>query len=174
MEYYKDLREYIMVLREKGKLVTVSRQINKDTELQPLVRWQFRGLPEMERRAFLFENLTDVKGRKYTGTVLVGAHAASRQIYALAMNCKPEEIMARWTEAQLHPIKPVIVDSGPCQEEIHLGDTLLQHGGIEEFPIPISTPGLDNAPVFHRRQLGLERSGHGQDQYRQLSGHGQA
>ena len=148
MEYYKDLREFITVLREKGKLVTISRQINKDTELQPLVRWQFRGLPEIERRAFLFDNVTDVKGRKYNGSVLVGAHAASRQIYALAMNCKPEEIMARWTEAQLHPIKPVIVDSGPCQEELHLGETLLQHGGLEEFPIPISTPGLDNAPYF--------------------------
>jgi UbiD family decarboxylase len=79
---------------------------------------------------------------------LVGAHAASRQIYALAMGCKPEEIMARWTEAQLHPIGPEIVSSGPCQEEVHVGDTLLEHGGIEEFPVPISTPGFDNAPYL--------------------------
>jgi UbiD family decarboxylase len=148
MNYYGDLREYISVLGEKGKLVTISRKVNKDTELQPFVRWQFRGLPEADRRAFLFENVTDVKGRKYRGSVLVGAHAASREIYALAMNCKPDEIMTRWTHAQLHPIKPVLVDSGPCQEEVHLGKTLLQHRGLEEFPIPISTPGFDNAPYF--------------------------
>ena len=94
MGYYKDLREYIAVLRDQGKLVTITRQINKDTELSPLVRWQFRGLPEKDRKPFLFQNVTDVKGRKYNGSVLVGGHAASRQIYALAMGCKPEEIMA--------------------------------------------------------------------------------
>ena len=148
MGYYRDLREYISVLQEQGKLVTIKREINKDTELHPLVRWQFRGLPEKERRAFVFDNVVDVKGRKYRGSVLVGAHAASRQIYALAMACKPDEIMARWTQAQLHPIKPTILPSGPCQEEVHVGETLLEHGGIEEFPIPISTPGLDNAPYF--------------------------
>jgi len=148
MGYYKDLRQYISVLREKEKLFTIKRPISKDTELQPLVRWQFRGLPEKERRAFLFENVTDAKGRTYDGTVLVGAHAASRQIYALAMGCKPQEIMTRWTEAQLHPVKPKIISSGPCQEEAHVGETLLQHGGMDEFPVPISTPGFDNAPYL--------------------------
>ena len=65
MGYYRDLREYISVLQEQGKLVTIKREINKDTELHPLVRWQFRGLPEKERRAFVFDNVVDVKGRKY-------------------------------------------------------------------------------------------------------------
>jgi len=148
MAYHKDLREYIAVLRAQGTLYTIEREINKDTELQPLVRRQFRGLPEKERKPFLFQNVTDVKGRKYNGSVLVGAHAASRQIYALAMGCKPEEIMARWTEAQINPVKPRLVAQSPCQEEIHMGETLLQHGGLEEFPIPISTPGFDNAPYF--------------------------
>jgi len=148
MGYYKDLREYIAVLRDQGKLVAITRLINKDTELSPLVRWQFRGLPEKDRKPFLFDNITDLKGRKYNGSVLVGGHAASRQIYALAMGCKPEEIMTRWTEAQLHPIKPKVVSTGPAQEEVHVGDNLLEHGGLEEFPIPISTPGFDNAPYF--------------------------
>ena len=65
MKYYSDLREYISVLETKGKLVRIKREINKDTELHPLVRWQFRGLPEKDRKAFLFENVTDVKGKKY-------------------------------------------------------------------------------------------------------------
>ena len=80
MGYYKDLREYIAVLRSKGMIYTMERKINKDTELQPLVRWQFRGLPEKDRKPFLFQNVTDVKGRKYDGSVLVGGHAASREI----------------------------------------------------------------------------------------------
>jgi 4-hydroxy-3-polyprenylbenzoate decarboxylase len=29
-----------------------------------------------------------------------------------------------------------------------MGDRITEHGGLEEFPIPISTPGFDNAPYF--------------------------
>ncbi len=74
---YKDLREYVQVLEQNGRLVRIKRKINKDTELMPLVRWQFRGLPQKDRKAFLFENVTDVKGKKYDTPVLVGSHSAS-------------------------------------------------------------------------------------------------
>ncbi|MBI2954049.1 MAG: UbiD family decarboxylase [Chloroflexi bacterium] len=148
MAYYKDLRQYIQVLEENGKLVRIKREINKDTELMPLVRWQYRGLPDQERKAFLFENVTDVKGRSYNGQVLVASHDASRDVYALAMATTQEGIVKKWEQAQMHPIKPKLVESGVCQEEVHLGSNLLEHGGLGEFAIPISTPGFDNAPYF--------------------------
>lgn len=88
MSYYKDLNDYAAFLESKGKLVRVKREINKDTELHPLVRWQFRGLPEEQRKAFLFENVVDAKGRKYSIPVLVACHAASRDIYAMGMQCQ--------------------------------------------------------------------------------------
>ena len=47
----------------------------------PLVPWPFRGLPGDERRAFMFTNVIDVKGRKYGIPVIVGTLAASRKIY---------------------------------------------------------------------------------------------
>lgn len=148
MAYYKDLREYIKFLEEKGKLVRIKREINKDTELHPLVRWQLRGLPESQRKAFLFENVIDAKGKKYQIPVLVGAHAISREIYGLGMMCEAQQIMEKWEQAQLHPIKPRTVGSGPVHEEVHIGNNLLEHGGLDEFPIPISTPGFDNAPYL--------------------------
>ena len=148
MAYYKDLREHIKALQVNNKLVRVKREINKDTELMSLVRWQFRGLPEEERKAFLFENVVDVKGKRYDMPVLVAAHAACKEVYAIGMMCKPDEIMEKWAVAQLHPIEPKIVEDGPVHEEVHLGDNLLEHGGLEEFPVPISTPGFDNAPYF--------------------------
>jgi 4-hydroxy-3-polyprenylbenzoate decarboxylase len=146
--YYKDLREHIEALEANGKLIRIKREIRKETQLMPLVRWQFRGLPEEERKAFLFENVIDAKGKKYGSQVLVASHAASTEVYAIGMKCKPEEIGERWTEAQLHPVEPRIIDSGPVHEEVHLGDKLLEHGGLGEFPIPISTPGFDNAPYL--------------------------
>ncbi|MBI2954537.1 MAG: UbiD family decarboxylase [Chloroflexi bacterium] len=150
MGYFRDLREYISALQETGNLITIRREIDKDTELMPLVRWEFRGLPERERKTFLFENVVDVKGKRYVGKVLAASHAASRKVYALALatDPTPEGIVKKWEQAQAYPIKPVLVESGPAQEEVHVGDSLLEHGGLEEFAISISTPGFDNAPYF--------------------------
>ena len=65
MAYYRDLREHLAALEREGLLVKIDDPINKDTELMPLVRWQFRGLQEDQRRAFMFTNVVDVKGRHY-------------------------------------------------------------------------------------------------------------
>ena len=55
---YPDLHEHIDALREAGLLIEVEREINKDTEMHPLVRWQFRGgIDEEDRKAFLFTNV---------------------------------------------------------------------------------------------------------------------
>jgi len=50
MVYYGDIREYIETLIKHDKLVRIKDEINKDTELMPLVRWQFRGLEEEQRK----------------------------------------------------------------------------------------------------------------------------
>src|ERR1700716_2010687 len=88
-----DFQDHLAELERAGLLVRVDRPINKDTELHPLVRWQFLGgLPENERRAFLFTNVVDSKGRRYDIPVVLGALAASPRIYALGMGKKVEEI----------------------------------------------------------------------------------
>jgi UbiD family decarboxylase len=143
----QDLRAHLDRLESEGLLTRITRPINKDTELMPLVRWQFRGLNEDQRRGFLFENVTDARGRNFEGGVAVGIYAASRKVYALGMGCaEVGDIRKRWAEAQARPLKPVEVTNAPVHEEVHMGKDLLAHGGIEEFPIPISTPGFDVGP----------------------------
>jgi UbiD family decarboxylase len=146
--YYKDLREYLDVLEKNAKLVTIERPIDKDTEMHPLVRLQFRGLPEKDRKAFLFRHVTDSTGKRYNIPVVVGCMAASTEIYALGMNCTLDEIPARWHQALVHPIPPVLVDKGPAQEVILKGSALESTGGVSFIPVPISTPGFDNAPYL--------------------------
>jgi 4-hydroxy-3-polyprenylbenzoate decarboxylase len=148
MAYYQDFRQYLKALEQQGKLARINREINKDTQLHPLARLQFRGLPEDERTAFLFENVIDSKGHKYETPVAVAALAGSSQVYAIGMMCKPEEILEKLTQAQLNPIEPILMDNGPVHEEIHLGDKLLEHGGLGEFPIPVTTPGYDPSPYI--------------------------
>ncbi len=58
-----DFQAHLAALEAQGLLVRVDRPINKDTELHPLVRWQFQGgLAEDQRRAFLFTNVVDCRG----------------------------------------------------------------------------------------------------------------
>jgi UbiD family decarboxylase len=145
--YWPTLGKYVAGLEQAGKLVRVTTPINKDTELHPLVRLQFRGLPESQRKAFLFENVVDSRGRKYDIPVLVGALAGSTEIYALGMQCRPEEIETVWRRALTSQIAPVVVDKGACQDIVIQGEELWREGGgLGRLPIPISTPGFDNAP----------------------------
>jgi len=70
---YRDLRDYVGELARRGLLQVVDEKICKDTELVPLVRLQFRGLPEAARKAFWFRKVTDARGREFDGSVVLGA-----------------------------------------------------------------------------------------------------
>ena len=75
---YPDLHDHVRALEKAGQLIKVDRPINKDTEMHPLVRWQFRGgIPEKDRKAFLFTNIVDSAGRHYDIPVVLGALAAN-------------------------------------------------------------------------------------------------
>ncbi len=144
---YPDLHDHIEALKKAGLLVVVDRKINKDTEMHPLVRWQYRGgVPEEDRKAFLFTNVTDSKGRKFDIPVLVCGLAGNRAIYSLGMQCPIDGIRDKWIKAMTKPIPPRIVDNAPCQEIIYKGADLKNGHGLDDIPVPISTPGWDNAP----------------------------
>ena len=189
---YLDLHQHLKNLEEHGLLRRITRLINKDTELHPLVRWQYRGLQEEERKAWLFENVTDAKGRKYDMPVVVGALAGNPAIYFLGMGCKTaDEMDDRWKKALSEPLAPIAVNNAKCQDVVYLGDELDKEGcGLDRFPVPISTPGFDNGPyttcshwftrdpetgihnignyrgqIKARRRIGVFPSGLGQDIY---------
>lgn len=145
---YRDLHAHLAALDQAGLLITIDRPINKDTELHPLVRWQFRGgIAEPDRKAFLFNNVIDSKGNKYDIPVVVGALAASRKIYSIGMGCQIDDIGKTWNHAIANPIAPKVVKTARCQEIVVTGQELTQPGkGLDSLPIPISTPGWDNGP----------------------------
>lgn len=143
-----DFQDHLARLEAEGLLVRVERPIDKDSELHPLVRWQFQGgLPEEERRAFLFTNVVDGNGSCYDIPVAVGALAASPRIYAVGMGRPVEEIGEAWVQAVAHPIPPVGVADAPCQQVVIRGDAL-RIRGLKALPVPISTPGFDAAPYL--------------------------
>jgi 4-hydroxy-3-polyprenylbenzoate decarboxylase len=145
-----DLHDHLARLEARGLLVRIDRPINKDTELHPLVRWQFvGGLPEEARRAFLFTNVVGARGERYDIPVVIGALAASTEIYAIGMGVAVAELGKVWMRALANPIAPVRVSDPRCQEIVLTGDALTREGGgLAMLPVPISTPGFDAAPYL--------------------------
>ncbi len=147
---YADLHEHVLALARAGLLFVVDEPINKDTEMHPLVRWQYRGgIPEAERKAFLFTQPTDSKGRRFDIAVLVAGLAANREVYRIGFGKPLDEIGRTWVEAIANPIAPRVVAEAPCQEIVITGADLDRDGAaLDGLPVPISTPGFDNAPYL--------------------------
>src|SRR5262249_24117077 len=144
---YRDLHEHVLALAEAGLLVVIDEPINKDTEMHPLVRWQYRGgVPEPQRKAFLFTQPTDSKGRRFDAAVLGASLAANRDVYRIGFGKPLEEIGSAWINAIANPIAPCLVSDAPCHEVVRIGGDLERDGnGLDGLPVPISTPGWDNA-----------------------------
>jgi len=148
---YADLHDHIDHLDKAGLLRRIDAPINKDTEMHPLVRWQFRGgIPERDRKAFLFTNVVDSAGRHYDIPVVIGALAANAAIYRIGMNvARDDEIGPRWAHAIANPVAPRIIERAPCHDVVITGPALDGPGrGLAALPIPISTPGFDAAPYL--------------------------
>src|SRR3974390_182539 len=116
---YADLHEHLDRLDKAGLLHRINEPVNKDTEIHPLVRWQFRGgIAEKDRKAFLFSNLVDSKRRRLENAVA-------------------------------NPVPPRIVNEAPCHDIVLTGREIEGAGkGLEALPVPISTPGFDAAPFL--------------------------
>ncbi|MEE8334323.1 MAG: UbiD family decarboxylase, partial [Alphaproteobacteria bacterium] len=145
---YQDLRDYLDELARRDLLHVIDETVSKDTELVPLVRLQFRGLPESERKAFWFKSVTDARGRDFDASVVLGTLGSSRAVYAAALGVEPDGIGPCWAAAQGNHLPPHEVDAAtaPVREVVLRAPDL--DGGVDRFPHLISTPGFDPAPYL--------------------------
>ena len=74
MAYYRDLRAFLDTLEQRGKLYRFTAPVDKDRELFPLYRIQLQGLPEAERKVFLFEDVRGARGNRYAMPVVAGVY----------------------------------------------------------------------------------------------------
>src|SRR4030095_564096 len=124
---YPDLHDHLERLEREGVLVRVKERVDKDQEMHPLVRWQFRGgIKEKDRKAFLFEKPVDAKGTSYDIPVAIGILAANRQIYGIGLGCDPTTVNELWAQAKSSPIAPVEIasESAPVHELVYQGEDL--------------------------------------------------
>ena len=141
---YPDLHDHLEQLEREGLLIRIDEPVDKDQEMHPLVRWQFRGgIKEKDRKAFLFEQPVDASGKRYDIPVAIGILAANRRIYGIGLGTDPTKVNQLWAQAKAHPVPPVEIPSAaaPVHEIVIAGDELKEPGrGLDGIPVPISTP----------------------------------
>jgi len=130
----KDLRNFMIELESKhpDEVARVRKTISPRYEITAL-------LTQLEKqKRFPLLICEQVDGGE--APVVINAQA-SRKLMALALDCKPAELAAKFTERQGKPIAPVEVGEAPVHEVIRLGDEvdltkipLLTHYDVNAAP----------------------------------------
>ena len=130
----KDLRSFIAELESKypEEVARVSKSIAPRYEITALLTQ----LEKQKRFPLLF--CENVEGSD--APVVINAQA-SRNLMALALECKPEELANRFSERQGKPVAPVEVDAAPVHGIVKTGDDvdltkvpLLTHYDVNAAP----------------------------------------
>lgn len=130
---YKGLRAFIDLLEAEGELVRVRVPVALDQELAAICVKALRA----RGPALLFERPggSDIP-------VLVNL-LATRRRYGLAMDCEASETQREWNRRAEKLVPPVLVDRGPCQENVFLGDDI----DLTRLPVP-TWNALDGGPYL--------------------------
>ena len=133
---FKDLREYIDRLEKEGELLRIKEEVDWNLEIGAIIRRSY----DLKAPAPLFENIKDYR----KGYSILGAPAGvsnnpdryfARVAISLGMDpgSKAPDIIEEYIKRKKNPIKPIIVNRGPCKENIHIGDDV----NLFNLPAPI-------------------------------------
>jgi len=119
---YKDLREFLAKLESEGELLRIKDEVNWEEEIgavsKRLIDNETKGI---NAPAVLFENITGYPGARFFTNTL-----SSYRRYALALglpkNTPIKDIIETYRQRAKNSVKPKIVKSGPCKENIIKGD----------------------------------------------------
>jgi phenylphosphate carboxylase alpha subunit len=126
---FNDIRQFIEALDESGDLVRIKEEVDWDLEAAAISRRCYERLGP----AVLFEKIKDYP-EDYR---ILGGSLGSYRRVAIALGLDPDTPIAaihdEYERREQHPIKPVVVDSGPCKENVMLGEDIDLH----QFPAPM-------------------------------------
>lgn len=127
---YQDLRTWIEKLEGEGEVAKVTEKVDWNLEIGGITQETF----DRKGPSLLFDNIKDHE--KTLCTKLFTGSLATFPRMALMLDVPKEtpypELIKIWRERSRNPIKPVIVESGPCKENILKGDDV----DLFQFPVP--------------------------------------
>lgn len=149
------LRSYLALLEELGELARIRKPVALNQEIGAVCLQNLRN----EGPGLLFEHPGGFD------IPLAVDLFASRRRYALAIGAEADDLAAEWNRRVKMPLPPVVVERGPCQEKVWVGDQV----DLTRLPAPIwnaadAGPYLDlcchitKDPVTGVRNVGLYRN----------------
>lgn len=126
---FDDIRDFISKLEDEGEVVRVKEEVDWNLEACAMIRRSNEeGLPSP-----FFENVKDAA----EGFTLFGEALSNHRKLAIAMDMDPDtpvkDMIDKYIAGRKAPIKPKVVKSGPCKENILLGDDV----DLWKFPVPM-------------------------------------
>lgn len=126
---FKDNREFIAALDSSGDVVHVRQEVDWDLEAGAIVR----RVSETQQVAPLFEKIRDYP----EGYRIFGAPLATKRRLSVAFGLPADtpykQVRDEYEQRLEHPIKPVVVKTGPCKENLVLGSKV----DLFQFPAPM-------------------------------------
>jgi len=159
---WRDLREFLAALEERGDLVTLSKEVDWEYEAVSYTRQS----SDIDGPAFIYDNMRDSEYR-----CLSGLFGSARRV-SLALGRDYDYLLRNFGELEQLSIPPVMTeDAAPCQEVVITGDDvdvlslpLLRHfeldgGRYLTAGLQVSQdPDTDVANVSIHRQLPLDKN----------------
>jgi len=127
---YNDLREWMDKLEKEGELARIKAEVDWNLEIGGIAR------EAMDKKgpALLFESIKD-----YHNTICTKLFTCSLSTFskvALMMGLPKDtpykDLIQTWRQRSKKPIKPIILDTGPCKENILKGNEV----DLFQFPTP--------------------------------------
>ncbi|MDY7036678.1 MAG: UbiD family decarboxylase, partial [Thermodesulfobacteriota bacterium] len=127
---FQDMREWITRLDKEGELARITEKADWDLEIGGITQETF----DRKGPALLFENIKDHENtictRLFTGSLATYARVAL--MLGLSKETPYPDLIRIWRERSKKPLKPIIIDSGPCKQNILKGDDV----DLFQFPVP--------------------------------------
>ena len=132
-----DLRDYLDILAEYEEVQPITQEVDWDLEMGAITRRVY----DLGAPAALFEKIKGYpKGFRALGAPLGTSKHPQHALFArtalalhLPPSATPQEIMSHYLERKEKLIPPELVKTGPCKENILLGDDV----DVLKFPIPL-------------------------------------
>ena len=113
----KDYREFVRELEKSEDLVRVKKEVDWDLEIGAITRRAC----ELQAPAPLFENIKDYPGWRILGNPMATWRRTAVAV-GLPAETSPRDLFEYVGSRIENPIKPEIVEKGPCQENVLEGE----------------------------------------------------
>lgn len=133
----RDLRDFLTLLEKQGELVRIQEEVDWRLEMGAITRRCY----DLGAPAALFENVKGYpRGYRTLGAPLGPSRHPGHSLFArtaVALGLPPDtpvkEIMRSYLDRKEKPLKPTLVKTAPCKENILLGDDV----DLLRFPVPL-------------------------------------